>query len=83
MKKSLLLFSLITIFALSSKAQEYTNAVGIRLGPNSAAISPGVTIKHFLNETNAIEGIVGVSNGLGLCALYEWHHPITSVDHLQ
>ena len=66
MKKSLLLFSLITIFVLSSKAQEYTNAVGIRLRPNSAAISPGVTIKYFLNETNAIEGIVGVSNGLGL-----------------
>ncbi len=83
MKKSLLLFSLITIFAISSKAQEYTNAAGIRLGPNSAAISPGFTIKHFLNETNAIEGIVGISNGLGLCALYEWHHPITSVDHLQ
>ena len=83
MKKSLLVFSLITIFAISSKAQEYTNAAGIRLGPNSAVISPGFTIKHFLNETNAIEGIVGISDGLGLCALYEWHHPITSVDHLQ
>lgn len=82
MKKSLVLFSIVTIIALSSKAQEYKTAVGIRLGPNSAAISPGFTIKHFLNETNAVEGIVGISNGIGLCALYEWHHPIEAVDHL-
>lgn len=82
MKKSLVLFSFLSIIALSSKAQEYKNAVGIRLGPNSPAISPGFTFKHFLNETNAVEGIIGLSNGIGLCALYEWHHPIESVEHL-
>lgn len=83
MKKGILLLSMFTIFALSTKAQEYVNAVGVRLGPSSPAISSGFTIKHFLNETNAIEGIVGINNGLGLCALYEWHHPIESVEHLQ
>lgn len=74
---------LVIFISFNASAQEYTTAVGIRLGPNTAAISPGFTIKHFLNESSAVEGIVGVSNGLGLCALYEWHHPIESVEHLQ
>lgn len=82
MKKSLLLFIIISTIVFSSKAQEYKNAVGIRLGPNSPAISPGFTITHFLNETNAVEGIIGVSNGIGVCALYEWYHPIERVEHL-
>ena len=69
---------------LCTKAQEYVNAVGVRLGPNSPAITSGFTIKHFLNESNALEGIVGIGNGgLGLCGLYEWHHSIASVDHLR
>lgn len=69
---------------LCTKAQEYVNAVGVRLGPNSPAITSGFTIKHFLNESNAVEGIVGIGNsGLGLCGLYEWHHHIESVTHLQ
>jgi uncharacterized membrane protein len=81
MKKIVFVFSIL-FFTLAASAQEYNNAVGIRLGPNSANISPGFTIKHFLNATNAVEGIVGVSNGIGLCALYEWHHPIESAEHL-
>lgn len=82
--KKISLLSCITAFVLiTANAQEYKTAAGIRLGPGSAAISPGFTIKHFLNETNAVEGIVGVNNGIGLCALYQWHHPIASVEHLQ
>ena len=84
MKKGIVLISLFTIIAVATKAQEYTNAVGVRLGASSPAITSGFTIKHFLNETNAIEGIVGVGDGgIGLCALYEWHHPIETVAHLQ
>ncbi|MDN3656950.1 hypothetical protein QWZ08_14980 [Ferruginibacter paludis] len=82
MKKMFFVCSILSLFSLAASAQDYNNAVGIRLGPNSANISPGFTIKHFLNETNAVEGIVGVSNGIGLCALYEWHHPIESAEHL-
>jgi hypothetical protein len=61
----------------------YKKAIGIRLGPNSPAISSGFTAKYFLNEKHAIEGIVGVTNGVGVCGLFEWHHPIASVENLQ
>src|SRR5690349_3703856 len=83
MKKTLLFISLIIAFSFSSKAQEYKTAVGIRLGPSSPAIAPGFTIKHFLDEKHAVEGIVGINDGIGICGLYEWHFPVTSVEHLQ
>lgn len=83
MKKILLSLSVAFTFSLGASAQDYNTAIGVRLGPNTAAISPGFTIKHFLNENSAVEGIVGINNGLGLCALYEWHHPIESVANLQ
>jgi hypothetical protein len=82
MKKSISLVSLALLFTLACAAQEYTNAVGIRLGPDAPAIAPGFTIKHFLNEVNAVEAIIGVNNGIGVCGLYEWHHPIPSLNHL-
>ena len=83
MKKSLVIAGLLLAISFSLKAQEYKTAVGIRLGPNAPAISPGFTIKHFLNEKHALEGIMSVGNGFGLGALYEWHIPIAAVEHLQ
>lgn len=83
MKKLLFFLSTFTVLSLVSQAQEYKTAAGIRLGPNSPAIAPGFTIKHFLNEKNAVEGIVGINNGIGFCGLYEWYFPVTSVEHLQ
>ncbi len=83
MKKNLFLVSLITAFSISSKAQEYKTAIGIRLGPNSAVIAPGFTVKHFINEKHALEALVGFGDGLGVCGLYEWHQPVAAVEHLQ
>jgi hypothetical protein len=83
MKKTLFLTGIIVFITCSLKAQEYKNAVGIRLGPSSPAIAAGFTIKHFLDERHAVEGILGINDGLGVCALYEWHQPIASVEHLQ
>ena len=82
MKKTIL-SSLLILALYSVHAQDYTTAVGIRLGPNSAAITSGFTIKHFLNEKTAVEGIVGINDGFGVCGLYEIHFPIESVKNLQ
>ncbi|MCW3092591.1 MAG: hypothetical protein JWP81_3660 [Ferruginibacter sp.] len=88
-KKTLLFVSIVAFFTCTLKAQEtsttpeYKTAVGIRLGPSSPAIAPGFTVKHFLDDQHAVEGILGINDGIGLCALYEWHKPIVSVEHLQ
>lgn len=83
MKKTLLFVSIITAFSFSLKAQDYKTAIGIRLGPNSPAMAPGFTIRHFLDEKHAVEGIVGINSGIGFCALYEWYHPVATVEQLQ
>ena len=83
MKKTLFLVSLLTVCSISSKAQEYKTAIGIRIGPNSAAIAPGFTVKHFMKEKNALEVLVGFGNGLGVCGLYEWYQPVAAIEHLQ
>ena len=86
MKRIILLSYLIAAISISATAQQgngYTTAAGIRLGPNSAAITAGFTIKHFLNEKTAVEGIVGINNGFGVCGLYELHFPIEAVNNLQ
>ncbi len=76
-------FFLAAITLSASAQQGYTTAAGIRLGPNSAAITAGFTVKHFLNEKAAVEGIVGINNGLGVAGLYELHFPIQAVNNLQ
>lgn len=81
--KKVFLIALISIIALTSKSQSYNTAAGIRLGPNSAAVTAGFTVKHFLNEKTAVEGILGINDGVGICGLYELHFPIESVNNLQ
>ena len=83
MKKCFVLLSVATFFCFSINAQIYKNAIGIRLGANSPAISNGITFKHFISDKNAVEAIVSINNGVGFCALYQWYNPIVSVENLQ
>ncbi len=87
MKKILLVIALALIFiSLAtmgfSQSDEpavnphYTDAIGIRLGPTSPAIQNGITYRHFLNESTALEGILSLSNGFGVCGLYEIYKPL-------
>jgi hypothetical protein len=78
--KLMLLFIFITGTIV---AQPYGTAVGLRLGANTAHISPGFTAKHFLKEDQAVEVLVGINNGIGICGLYEWHKDIATVPNLQ
>lgn len=81
--KKLLLSAMIIAASFAVSAQNYTTAGGIRLGPNTAAVTAGFTVKHFLNERTALEGILGINDGLGICGMYELHFPIESVNNLQ
>ena len=83
MKKTACFISFILLIAFTSNAQVYKTAVGLRLGPNTPAVSAGITGKYFLNEKAAVEAILGVNNGLSICGLYEIHFPINAVKNLQ
>ena len=65
-------FVLILFFALSltSFGQEYKTSLGLRAG-----IPYGLTVKHFLNKTNALEATMASSwGGLVITGLYENEH---------
>jgi hypothetical protein len=61
---------------VSPSPQDYKFAVGIRFSSASPTLSNSISIKYFLDETNAIEGLVSYGNRFGLGALYERHQLI-------
>jgi len=83
MKKTILVFLLVTFGASTLIAQDYERAFGLRLGT-----MVGASYKQFLNTSQAIEAIVDLdiidSDALSLrgTALYQFHFPISSVDGL-
>lgn len=84
MKKLILLFFLVSGFAMSSQiqAQDYQSAIGLRFGyPLS------VSYKTFLNEKNALDLFLGYRgntfyNYVALGGFYEFHNDISEVDGL-
>jgi len=57
---------------LNGYGQQFTNALGIRLGGTT-----GITYKHFYNPTHAVEGIVGTfGNGFSITGLIEKYQPV-------
>lgn len=71
MKKIVLLIGIIATLGIGVYGQDYRTAIGLRLGWPAN----GATIKHFLNETNAVEGIVATSHGgFVVTGLYENEH---------
>lgn len=68
----------ICMVSFQLKAQPYSTALGIRIG-----IDNGITVKHFLNDKNAVEGIVAFYKGINVTGLYEWQMPkVFKVDQL-
>lgn len=72
LRKSLLLISFVVALSAWTQAQPYSTALGARLG-----FFNGITIKHFVSNSNAIEGIAAFRwNGFVFTGLYEWQKPI-------
>lgn len=70
MKKYGLFIIAILLLGSTAGAQDYKTSLGLRAG-----YPYGVSVKHFLNQTNAVEGIVASSWGdLVITGLYENEH---------
>lgn len=89
MKKILLLsVTLASLFMIqSANAQEvntnYRFGVGIRLSTSAPTISNSVSVKYFMYNGNALEGLVSFGTRFGIGGLYEFHKPINSAPGLQ
>ena len=63
---------------LATNSSSYSTAVGFRAGETS-----GLTIKHFMGDQNALEGILGVwYHGFSATLLYERHSQAFSASGL-
>ncbi len=73
-----LLFACLINNAAEAQSQLYRTAIGLNAGYNY-----GITLKHYLNAKNMIEGIANFNYGPGLTVLYEFNnrHPF-DVDEL-
>jgi hypothetical protein len=70
MKRTFLLFITIIFLSLSLHGQDYKTSLGLRAG-----LPYGLTVKHFLNKTDALEGILASSwGGFVITGLYENEH---------
>ncbi|MDQ1296118.1 MAG: hypothetical protein QG611_96 [Bacteroidota bacterium] len=78
--KKIVITLVLVIFVLSfANAQDYKTAVGLRGGWGY-----GLTIKHFLGEKSAVEGLLsGRWAGFDVTGLYEIHNPAFDVDRLK
>jgi hypothetical protein len=79
MRKVLVVIGLFVIVGFSSISYaQYETGLGARLG-----FFNGLTAKHFLNEQNAIEGILSFRwDGFIVTGLYEWQKPFPDVSNL-
>ncbi len=73
-----LLLGLLLVSGLYNRAsaQDYKLAMGIRFSTASPTLSNSFSVKYFLNETNAVEGLISWGNRFGLGGLYERHQLI-------
>lgn len=77
-KLSLTVILLLCILTLS-EAQDYKTGIGFRGG-----FSQGLTLKHFINSKNAIEGLLLTRwSGFGITGLYEIHNEAFDVPTLK
>jgi hypothetical protein len=75
-------FLFFTVISNRSEAQDYKLAIGLRLSTVSPTISDAVTVKYFLNDHSAIEGLVSFGTRFGIGGLYEVEEQIGGVKSL-
>jgi hypothetical protein len=64
---------------LFSNAQDYNTGIGFRGG-----FSNGITVKHFIGEKAALEGIISTRwKGIELTGLYELHYRLFNAERLK
>lgn len=78
MKKLLFVLIIALFFGLKSNAQDYNTGIGLRGGAWN-----GLTVKHFLNEKAAVEGLFDSRwHGFNLTGLYEIHNQAFNTERL-
>jgi hypothetical protein len=82
--KTVVLFAVIYFSIGQAHAQSgYSFAGGLRLSTPAPTLSNAISVKYFIKESTAIEGIVSFGSRFGLGALYEKHQTINGTPGFQ
>ena len=75
-----IVFALLCISTLgvvkTASAQDYKVAIGIRFSSAAPTLSNSVSVKYFMNERDAIEGLVSFGTRFGIGGMWERHQLI-------
>ena len=85
MRKLLVTLFIISSFSMASlHAQDYKLGLGIRFSNASPTLSNSFSVKYFLNENNAIDGLISFGGSrFGIGGLYEIHAPLNATAGLK
>jgi hypothetical protein len=79
MKNTITTFMISLCFVTLSIAQDYNTGIGLRAGPFT-----GLTVKHFISEKAALEGLFASRwRGFEVTGLYEIHNRAFDLDRLK
>ena len=73
-----LLVAVIFLSLSKASAQDYRTAIGVRLSSASAAVNNSISVKQFINERAAIEGLFSFGDPLAFGAMLEIHKPLAA-----
>lgn len=79
--KKLILLSALFVGILSSeslKAQDYKTALGVRLSSAAPMINNSISLKQFISDKTAIEGLFSFGDPLAIGAIVEFHKPLSA-----
>jgi hypothetical protein len=74
---TLLLIFIVSSFSLL-KAQDYKVGLGVRLSNSTPTLNNSITIKYFMTQQHALEGLISFGSRFGIGGLYEVHKPTTA-----
>jgi hypothetical protein len=78
-----IIFALVFFIALSftkkASAQDYKVAIGIRFSSSAPTLSNSVSVKYFMNDRDALEGLISFGTRFGIGGLWERHQLIGSI----
>src|SRR5580698_1886956 len=72
----ILLFIIAVTCANKGFSQDYKVAIGIRFSTPSPTLGNSVSVKYFMNDRDAIEGLISFGPRFGIGGLYEVHQLI-------
>lgn len=75
MKKGLLFILFLTASGLFNltNAQDYKMALGVRLSSSGAIVNNSISLKHFISQATAVEGLLTFGDPSALGVLFEVH----------